>query len=265
MSKILLDKYYTPDNIVDICLNLFFKFFRKEDISEVVEPSAGNGSFSLRIPGCVAYDIDPKDQSIMKKDFLSIELPYKPRRYFIGNPPFGDRNNLAKSFFKKCSLAGDGIGFILPVSQYNNNKSLFEMDLLHSELLPDTHYSGIKVKTCFNIFSRPKSGILNSKSIDYTLKDVTIKEYRRGSVSNLRPATYDFVMCGWGDLGRELQSGDDFVQEDYIIVNNRNYVDDVISVIRSTDWKGLYPYTTAPKITMWKIYKHLKLMLPYLS
>ena len=42
-----------------------------------------------------------------------------------GKPPFGDRNNLARSFYKKATEICDAIAFILPIRQLNNTDKHF--------------------------------------------------------------------------------------------------------------------------------------------
>ena len=51
MAKINLDKYYTPNDIVDLCLNEVKEVMLKDGVvpSRVIEPSAGNGAFSKKI------------------------------------------------------------------------------------------------------------------------------------------------------------------------------------------------------------------------
>ena len=161
MSKnIELDKFYTPTETAKICVDLMLnvvtsRFF----VTEYLEPSAGNGAFSLQIPNCIAYDLEPEHESIITQDFLKLDLPYKYGRLIIGNPPFGDRNNLARSFYKKSTELCDAIAFILPISQLNNSDSLYEFDLIKSVDLGVLEYSRMKVHCCFNIYTRPKNGL----------------------------------------------------------------------------------------------------------
>ena len=85
----------------------------------VIEPSAGNGSFSMQIHNCLAFDIDPKDPSIIKQDFLQLSYTGDVDRkdiLCIGNPPFGPNGSLALAFIKKCCEFADTIAFILPLS-----------------------------------------------------------------------------------------------------------------------------------------------------
>lgn len=85
----------------------------------VIEPSAGDGSFSCQIPGCIAFDIDPKHPSIVKYNFLRLDYVGPVDRkdvLCIGNPPFGTNGSLALAFIKKCAEIADTIAFILPLS-----------------------------------------------------------------------------------------------------------------------------------------------------
>ena len=85
----------------------------------VVEPSAGNGAFSSKIPNCVAIDIEPEANEIQKADFLSW-LPDKiinnNKVLVIGNPPFGRQSSMAIKFIKHACKFADTIAFVLPKS-----------------------------------------------------------------------------------------------------------------------------------------------------
>ena len=108
--KIENDKYYTKKAVAKECINLI-------DLSHydlVIEPSAGNGSFSSQIE-CVAYDIEPEGEGILKQDFFELNKPDCKCLLIIGNPPFGKRSSLAKGFIKKSiSIGAKTIAFILP-------------------------------------------------------------------------------------------------------------------------------------------------------
>jgi predicted RNA methylase len=85
----------------------------------IIEPSAGNGSFSRQIDNCIAFDVDPKHPSIEKRDFLKEGYQTEIDRkniLCIGNPPFGTNGSLALAFIRKCSEIADTIAFILPLS-----------------------------------------------------------------------------------------------------------------------------------------------------
>lgn len=255
MAKIALDKYYTPIETAQFCLDEFYSL--GYDVSEVIEPSAGNGSFSLLIDNCIGYDIEPEHDSIIKQDFLQLDIPYKKGRLIIGNPPFGTRNTLAVKFFKHACNISDYIAFILPISQYCNNQQMYQFDLVKSIELPVMEYSGIKLHCCFNIYKRPSCG-LNTKPASYKLNDVFCGEFRRGGTYN-KPENFDFAMCTYGaSIGKEVYELGTYCQENYIIIHNDEYREQILDIMRNTDWKTLYPYISTPKIQTWKIYKHLK-------
>ena len=108
------DKFYTKSEISKMCIDML-------DLSEfdlVIEPSAGNGSFSKQIDNCIAYDLVPEDETIYQQDFFELDITqFKGKKVLtIGNPPFGIQNNLAIRFFNKAAEYSDTIAFILPKS-----------------------------------------------------------------------------------------------------------------------------------------------------
>lgn len=112
MARIYLDKYYTKKSIAEKCLAMIPDF---ESYDTVIEPSAGSGVFSKQIPNCIAYDVEPECNGIIKKDFLSVNNIAGNNKLFIGNPPFGDRALLAKRFIQHSIVLGaETIAFILP-------------------------------------------------------------------------------------------------------------------------------------------------------
>lgn len=156
--KIELDKYYTNKELAKRLINKTFEVLGKENITEIIEPSAGNGAFSKQIYNCIAYDIKPDDESVIEQDFLTLDMQYKKGRLFIGNPPFGVHNSLIRLFWKRCIEFGDYIAFILPITQLNNDIKLYEFDLIYSEDLGEMEYSGRILHCCFNIYKRPIGG-----------------------------------------------------------------------------------------------------------
>jgi len=262
MAKISLDKYYTSKELAKHCIDVVNSLGL--DVTETIEPSAGNGSFSLQIPNCIAYDLEPEHESIIKQDFLKLELPYKSGRLFIGNPPFGRGNSLSMAFYKKCVKLGDFIGFILPISQLNNNVQLFDFDLIHSEQLPLIEYSGVRLNCCFNVYKRPVNGL--NKKPQYKLNDVKIIEYRRDGREINIPDGYDFSMgtFGAGCVGRENEYVGQFALECYFYINKRK--NDVMTVLQNTDWKSLSKGISGTyRLPQWKIFKTLKEQIPDLN
>ena len=256
MTKIELDKYYTLKDLAKYCIDKTFEIIGAKNITEIIEPSAGNGSFSSQLEDCIAYDIAPESEGIIKQDFLQLELPYKKGRLIIGNPPFGNRNTLSVKFYKKAVNLGDYISFILPISQFNNNQQMYEFNLIHSEDLGLKKYSGISLRCCFNIYQRPVSG-LNKTKPDYKLKDIDVFEFRRGG-NYTAPIYYDFGMCTWGCCGKEIEYQGQYALESYIVIRNEKFRKEILDLCHTTNWKGLCPSISAPRLPIWRIYKHFK-------
>ena len=83
MTKIELDKYYTPLHIAKYCVEKTKEILGVENITEYLEPSAGNGSFLqfLTDKKCLAFDIAPEHENIIEQDYLKLNLPYKTAGY----------------------------------------------------------------------------------------------------------------------------------------------------------------------------------------
>ena len=110
--KEINDKFYTHQSVAKMCIDMI-------DLSSydiIVEPSAGNGSFSNQIPNCISYDLVPEHPSIIQQDYLKLDTwRFMDKKVLtIGNPPFGIQNNLAIQFFNKAAEYSHTIAFILP-------------------------------------------------------------------------------------------------------------------------------------------------------
>jgi hypothetical protein len=256
-ESINLEKYYTPIETAKYCINKAFEIIGKENISDIIEPSAGNGSFSLQLEGCKAYDIEPEHESIIQQNFLELDLKHKEGRLIIGNPPFGFKNNLALQFYKKSIKLGDYISFILPISQLNNNISMYEFDLIYSEDLGELEYFNANklVKCVLNIYKRNINGL--NKRPNYKLRDVNIIEYRRSRQEHI-PTNYDFAICGFGSIGKICEYDNQYCKIFYILINNDSLRNKIKETILNADWKGIYKMTNSPNLLHWQIYKYLK-------
>ena len=166
MSVNRLDKYYTPQHIVDLTIQKTKEIIGEQNITEIIECAAGDGAFieSLKkafpnIPQRY-YDLYPEHPEIVKYDYKKLMLSYKKGRAIISNPPFGTSSSLWKAFCKKSAKIADYIVFISPASQYNSNYYFHQGELVFSLLLDDVEYRGSldnggkdqKVRTCLNIY-----------------------------------------------------------------------------------------------------------------
>lgn len=130
------DKYYTKNDIVEICKKEIKKYLKIKKNDIIIEPSAGNGSFINMIKDLTNnyyfYDIIPENDKIIKQDFLTFNYTKikvnNNKIHIIGNPPFGRQSSLAIQFIKKCCEFADSISFILPKSfKKESNKAKFDL------------------------------------------------------------------------------------------------------------------------------------------
>ena len=262
MAKIEHDKYYTPQHIVDLVIQRTKEVIGLENISEFIEPSAGNGAFldklyATGIP-TKAYDLYPERDDIIEQDYLKLEMEYKKNRVIIGNPPFGRANSLIKKFYKKSAELGDYIVFILPISQYENNNELYDFDLIYSENLGLKDYSDRKIHCCFNIYKRPTNKKNKPKQ---TYSDLKIVGWRKSKETKC-----DFYICCYGSsCGSFVEQNSNLVNINGFIINNISLKDRIINILKNTKWKDIYPMTTTPNLLQWQVYKYLKEQIPELK
>jgi hypothetical protein len=113
------EQYFTSPQVVEECLNLIEKHFSIASFDLHLEPSAGGGAFLLRLPEAtrVGLDIFPLHQEIQQQDFLTWLPKHASCNVLtIGNPPFGQRANLAVKFLEHAALFSNVIAFVLPRS-----------------------------------------------------------------------------------------------------------------------------------------------------
>jgi hypothetical protein len=261
MAKIENDKYYTSKELAKYCIDKTYDIIGYDNISEVIEPSAGSGNFSLQIPTiCWAYDIEPEHESIIKADFLEQDIKYLDGRLIIGNPPYGRCLNLAQKFFKKSVQIADYVAFILPISQLNNTQSFYEFDLIHSEDLGKQIYTDRELHCCFNIYQRPKSGELNKRPIN-KLKDISII---RQDSKGYKEKDFDIRMCYWGDgtAGKILNNDENYSAEYKIQIHNEQLKDKIIEILTNFNWKEYLNCIAMRKIQQFHIIDVLKKQIP---
>lgn len=210
MAKIAFDKYYTPPTVARWCINKTYEIIGKDNITEIIEPSAGCGMFSHQIPNCKAYDLYPQHEYIEQADFIKLDLGgYKKGRLFIGNPPFGGSSGkILKGFYDKCCDNGDYIAFIQPASLYNNYKRFYRFEIVYSCLLK-TEYTNRNLWTSFTIYKR------NNDKNDFRdcipkieIRDVIFTEIMRNNKkrgSHKKNLDYDYCFTSFGDILKESE------------------------------------------------------------
>jgi predicted RNA methylase len=169
LNRNTIDKYYTKDSVVELCLNLVEKYIQINSVDLIIEPSAGNGSFITGIKLITSnfkfYDLEPDNDEIIKQDYLLYDYGIIKETFskihIIGNPPFGRQSSLAIKFIKKSCEFGDSVSFILPKSFKKDSLKktfplnfhlIFEIDLPDKSFLVD----GVEhnVETIFQIWKK---------------------------------------------------------------------------------------------------------------
>ena len=188
LKRNTIDKYYTKDSVVELCLSLIKQYLIIGENDLCVEPSAGNGSFisgiKLAFKNYKFYDLSPENKEIIKQDYLTGDYNDLKSNFsnihIVGNPPFGRQSSLAIKFIKKSCEFCDSISFILPKSfKKDSLKKTFpqnfhlivEMDLPEKSFLVD----GVEhdVPCVFQIWQK--------------------KDFNREAIEKLKPMNFIFV------------------------------------------------------------------------
>ncbi len=214
MAKIYKDKYYTPETVVKAVINFINNKIKKiDDFDRIIEPSSGAGAFIKNLPDkVIGYDIEPhfNNGNVITGDYLKQNINYMPNSLVIGNPPFDDgsgSNNLHIKFIEYSVQHSDYVAFILPIDMYNKD-TLKNAELLYSIKIKDVNYSGVKLKTCLNIYTKRKSPLCVKK-----IKGVSILKFSRSKKTTLqdeinwKKKSCDYRLASFGTI-RLLKSQD---------------------------------------------------------
>jgi predicted RNA methylase len=243
LQRNTIDKYYTNENAVEMCITFVKEYLQIKNTDLVIEPSAGNGSFINAIKticnNCLFYDIEPENTEIIKQDFLEFDnsvIKNKNLIHIIGNPPFGRQSSLAIKFIKKSCEFSDSISFILPKSFkkdsmkkkfHTNFHLLFEVDL------PDKSFL-INDKECdvpciFQIWKKldiERTDSLKQDPLNYTF----VKKNEKPDISFRR------VGGNAGNISKDVI--DKSEQSHYFIIfNNNKTVDDNIENLKKNEFE----------------------------
>jgi hypothetical protein len=173
------DQFFTPKDTANHIFDCFKKNIANngEDINDFffIEPAAGDGVFLDILPknNMLALDIEPRNEMVVKGDFLAFIPENKGKTVVFGNPPFGLRGNLALKFINHSAKFADYVAFILPQLFESDGKGVPRkrvkgLNLIHSEkinplfLMPDN--SETKVNCVFQIWSKHHK----NPSLEYT-------------------------------------------------------------------------------------------------
>jgi predicted RNA methylase len=159
-----LDKFYTDPEYALKCIHKVYEIYGNKEWNLIVEPSAGNGSFFMRIPdniNKIGIDISPEHDSILEMDFFDYYPPKDLTNILvIGNPPFGRVCSTAIKFFNHASQWSNVIAFIIPrtfkkLSVQNKLDNRFHLVYEEDTPVKPCQFSpAMSVKCCFQIWQK---------------------------------------------------------------------------------------------------------------
>lgn len=172
------DQFYTQEIVANSCLKRLYHYLGKNRLKNTIwlEPSAGTGVFLKLLAKqkytYLAYDIEPKYNTIIEKDFLTIteqdihqQLPQYNQHNLItiGNPPFGKNSSLAVRFFNHAAQYSEVVAMILPATfdkqsvkkRLHKNMHLVESIRLENDLFI-LNNNLVPVPTVFQIWEKKK-------------------------------------------------------------------------------------------------------------
>jgi predicted RNA methylase len=251
---VVLDKFYTTQDTVENCIELFKKHIKYKSNDLIIEPSAGNGAFIKQIKSLgtntLFYDISPEHNEIIKQDFLKKGIPEGlldkgTRVHVIGNPPFGRQSSLAIKFIKKSSKFADSISFILPKS--------FKKESLKKKIPLNFH---LLIENETNKFIIEKDGIFKQHNVPCVFQIWEKKNYDRISSSYVNPIGFKFVKImdnpdislrrvgSKSGLVSEIVARDCSIQSNYFIKFD-NFDDELLNKLKHLKIKEAF-FTTGP-------------------
>lgn len=239
-----LDRFYTPDDIVQKCLTIL----NLNDYDCIIEPSAGMGNFSKYLPkDSYSYDINPNGENIIEADWFKLDKKqFKGNNILvIGNPPFGEQNRLAIKFFNEAATFCNTIAFILPLSfkkdSVQNNLDL-NFSLKNELILNEVNFNvkneaNIKVPCVFQVWEKT-----NSKREKIKLK--TTSELFNFTT----PDKADFrIQRVGGNAGKASLDLNRAISSNYFIKNNSSKSnEDFINFINELSFPSI-SFTVGPK------------------
>ena len=243
------DKFYTKEDTARECINLI----NLSDYDTIIEPSAGNGSFSNNInhKNLLSFDISPDNDKIKKQDWLE----YKGegiigKTLVVGNPPFGICNDLTFKFINKSDeLEIDTIAFIVSKGfngdHYKNRMPKY-YHLRKSINLPENIFifngKDYKVRCCFQIWDRKdikREKIIYPKSdqIEFLSKEQALQQIKKSKNNIYSLRMKGCCNCKTGRTG-EIKKGFDILNTNpeshyYIITTEK-----IINIFKNYDFNN---------------------------
>ena len=223
----MLDQYYTKPAVARACWETLLGVLPVlPDRAQFIEPAAGDGAFFDLLPvrRRIGLDVAPRHAGIREQDFLTWKRRACDRslQVVVGNPPFGNRGDLAVRFVNKAAEIADTIGFIVPANfrKFSVHKQLHgDLRLIAARALPRNSFrlsSGrdYAVNTEFQVWTRLPSRAANLRLFappPIAHRDFLIRQYNNTPEAlKVFHEPFDFaVPCqGWQDYSRRERDAD---------------------------------------------------------
>ncbi len=209
------DKYYAPQWLVEYAVEKTLENVPMDEITEIMEPAAGNGAFIPYIEDIAEdYNIpakffdkfpDKSEPKIKYQNFIKAPIPYKKGRLILTGPPYS--RGLWFEFAEKAGKIADYVAFISPYSAMDLPNPSNELEVIFQEDKKGVYFEGSpehegtdqvptkKVNTVFLIFKRIDP-IDRYGQID---KDLKIKVFQNNYFySGEELSQYDFFINKFG-------------------------------------------------------------------
>lgn len=234
------DKFYTKPEIAA-------QFLRELDLSSyslIIEPSAGNGSFSNFIPNCIALDIEPENDKIVKQDFFMYE-PQRGNILVVGNPPFGEQSTMAIQFFNHAAKFAKTIAFVLPRSFKKvsiQNKLDLSFWLIREVEIPKNSFllqeQDYDVPCVFQIWKRKKE---KREKIIFPMRSKYFSFVKTKEEADFR------IQRVGGDAGKAFLDKNGALSSNYYLKNISEYeIEKLVSLLNAVKYETI-EYTVGPK------------------
>lgn len=236
------DKFYTNPNVAARLLQIL----PISNYKTIIEPSAGNGSFSKLLPNCIALDIAPEAADIIQQDFLTYSPPPDCGPILvIGNPPFGEQSKMAIEFFKHAAEFANTIAFILPRSFKKisiQNKLPLNFWLAHEIEVPKNSFTlneqPYDVPCVFQIWKK-------QETLRELIKFPMASKYFT-FVKNKEDADFRVQRVG-GNAGKAYTDKDGAASSNYYLKNTSSFTtEELISILNTVEYETI-EYTVGPK------------------
>ena len=233
-----VDKFYTHPEVAKECINLIPEI---NTYDLIVEPSAGDGSFSSQL-NCLAYDIEPENENIIQKNWFDITKLEGQHILVVGNPPFGARSSLAKDFIRHSQKVGaETIAFILPdtfskltnqsLSLFPKNwKLIIEHKLSNSNFTVQNSNKPYYVPCTFYVWTKRDSNI--------NLRQVKIAPSKDFEFLSRGDSNADFTINGNSGKVKELFEVTNSKAEHYIKAKEKS-VDELKEIFKNLNYTFL--------------------------